>query len=74
MAFDIQTGDSAFEKAKKDARLGINKLINANNALGINDYMQMLPYMSYHGDVTRNLKRFGTKLEDNLYVGNKTIG
>lgn len=74
VAFDIQTGDSAFEKAKKDARLGINKLINANNALGINDYMQMLPYMSYHGDVTRNLKRFGTKLEDNLYVGNKTIG
>jgi len=38
VAFDIQTGDAAFEKAKKDARLGINKLINANNALGIVDY------------------------------------
>ena len=74
VAFDIQTGDAAFEKAKKEARLGINKLINANNALGINDYMQMLPYMSYHADVTRGLKNLGTKIEDKLYIGNKTLG
>ena len=74
VAFDIQTGDAAFEKAKKDARLGINKLINANNALGIVDYAQMLPYMSYHADVTRGLKKLGGKIEDNLYIGNKTLG
>lgn len=74
IAFNINTGDRAFEEAKLQARKGINKLINANNALGINDYMQMLPYMSYHGDVTRHLKGFGNKIEDNLYIGNKTLG
>jgi len=34
----------------------------------------MLPYMSYHADVTRGLKKLGGKIEDNLYIGNKTLG
>lgn len=74
IALNVQTGDPAFEQAKRDAQKGINKLINANNALGIVDYAQMLPYMSYHADVTRNLKVFGNKMQDNLYLGEQTLG
>jgi hypothetical protein len=74
VALNIKTDDAAFEQAKKNAQLGINKLINANNALGILDYAQMLPYMSYSGDVTRGLKVFRDKTLDNLYLGEKTLG
>ena len=74
IALNVQTGDTAFEDAKRDAQKGINKLVNANNALGILDYAQMLPYMSYHADVTRNIKVFGDKVADNMYIGNKTLG
>ena len=38
VALNVNTGDEAFEKAKEAAQKGINRLINANNALGIMDY------------------------------------
>lgn len=74
IALNIKTDDAAFEQAKQNAQHGINKLINANNALGILDYAQMLPYMSYSGDVTRNLKIFRNKALDNVYLGKETLG
>lgn len=70
---DVHAG-TEFEKAKQIARQGINKLINANNALGISDWAQSLPYMSYFGDVTKALKVPGNKIRDNFYIGDKTLG
>lgn len=68
VALDIQTGDDAFENAKKDAQKGINRLINANNALSVADYAEMLPYMSYFGDVTKSITKFGGDLGDKVFT------
>ena len=68
VALDIQTGDDAFENAKKDAQKGINRLINANNALAVADYAEMLPYMSYFGDVTKSITKLGGDLGDKMFT------
>ena len=49
VAFNVQTDNSAFEQIKKDARKGINKLVNANNALALMDYAQQMPFYSFGG-------------------------
>ena len=53
LAYNIPTGDDAFEHAKKMSRKGIQKLVNNNNALAYTDYIQTFPYMSYSGNVLR---------------------
>ena len=53
LAYNINTGDQVFDQAKSDARKGINKLINANNALAVVDYLQALPFMEYSGSVMK---------------------
>ena len=55
VAYDFPTSDSAFEQAKKDSRKGINKLINANNALAVYDYVQLLPFTSYWGSAMKGV-------------------
>ena len=62
LAYNIPTGDDAFERAKKNSRKGIQKLINNNNALAYTDYLQTLPYMSYGGNV---LKAVGNSFVNN---------
>lgn len=47
IARDINTEDPIFEKQKKEAQKGIMKLINANNALALHDYLEVLPMTSY---------------------------
>ena len=54
LAYNINTGDKVFDSAKNDARKGLNKLINANNALAMIDYLQALPFMSYSGSAMKN--------------------
>ena len=49
VAFNVQTDNPAFEQIKKDARKGINKLVNANNALALMDYAQQMPFYSFGG-------------------------
>lgn len=49
VAFNVQTDNDAFEQIKKDARKGINKLVNANNALALMDYAQQMPFYSFGG-------------------------
>ncbi|QWM90615.1 hypothetical protein [uncultured phage cr61_1] len=49
VAYNMFTGDKDFELTKTDIRSGINKLVNANNALAIKDYMQSLPFYSFGG-------------------------
>jgi hypothetical protein len=49
VAFNVQTDNTAFEQIKKDARNGINKLVNANNALALMDYAQQMPFYSFGG-------------------------
>lgn len=52
-AYNFSTTDKVFEQAKLDSRKGINKLINANNALAAYDYIQTLPFTSYWGSAMR---------------------
>lgn len=47
VARNIDTGDPVFEQQKKDAQNGVMKLINANNALALHDYLETLPFLSY---------------------------
>lgn len=73
IVLDVYAGEE-FEVAKKQARAGVNKLINANNALGIMDWAESVPYMSYFGDVVKALKVPGRAIRDNFYIGEKTLG
>jgi hypothetical protein len=39
VAYNIDTPDQVFNESKRGARKGLNKLINANNALAVVDYL-----------------------------------
>ena len=54
IAYNLDVGDSVFDKAKDDARKGINKLINSNNALAVIDYLQAFPFMQYSGSAIKS--------------------
>lgn len=56
LAYNAPTGNKDFDKLKKEARKGIAKVINENNALSFVDYLQTLPFMSYSRGV---IGRFG---------------
>lgn len=62
LAFGIQVDDPRFYKISQDAKKGLNKLINQNNALAYSDYIETLPFLSQGGAITR---QFG-KLTSNL--------
>lgn len=47
LAYNAPTGNKEFDKLKKEARKGIAKVVNENNALSFVDYLQTLPFMSY---------------------------
>lgn len=49
LALGIQTGNEEYDNIARNATKGINKLINANNALAAKDFAQLLPWMSYGG-------------------------
>lgn len=70
ICYNIDTGDSAFDEAKTEARKGVNKLINANNALAIVDYLQALPFMSYSGSA---MKSWATGAFERNVGGYRTI-
>lgn len=55
LAFNVKTTDPTFERIKKDARKGLNKVYNDNMALAVMDYSEALPYMSYFGSYMRSL-------------------
>lgn len=54
LAYNIQTGDREFEKIKRDARKGINKLKAQNNALSYMDYLEVLPFAGTAGSIIKN--------------------
>lgn len=58
---DTDTGINQFEQSKQKVRRGLNKLINANNALALSDYLQTIPYMSYFGDAIKAVKIGGAQ-------------
>ena len=68
LAYDIQTGDPAFEEAKKVSQNGISKLINANNALALHDYLEVLPWLSYGGQVMNKFSNAVTKFMNKNYI------
>lgn len=56
--YGIQTGDMIWDASVDHARLGLNKLINQNNALAGADFIEMLPYMPYTGSmISKSIKR-----------------
>ena len=55
VAFNFATDSKEFEQAKLDARKGVNKLINANNALALSDYIQAVPFISFHGSAAKSI-------------------
>ena len=63
LSYNIQTGDSNFEKIKRDARLGINKLKAQNNALGYMDYIEALPFAGSGGSI---IKDYADKVARNM--------
>mgnify|MGYP007101866872 CR=1 FL=1 len=68
LAFDIQTGDPAFEDAKKTSQEGLMKLVNANNALALHDYLEVLPWLSYGGQVMNKFSNHIAKFMGKNYV------
>lgn len=55
ISFRIKTGDSAFDEAVKESEKGLNQLINANNALRVSDYLELLPFMNFGGSVIEGI-------------------
>lgn len=55
IAFNFATDSKEFERAKLDARKGVNKLVNANNALALSDYIQAVPFISFHGSAAKSI-------------------
>jgi len=60
IAYNMETGDPAFEEAKRTARHGIGKLVNANNALSFMDYVDMLPFLNYSGSALKRAAELET--------------
>lgn len=63
IAYNIDTGDPVFENAKEKATDGLNKLLNANNALALHDYIETIPWLSYGGAV---MNKFSKMIYDNM--------
>lgn len=53
LALGVESEDKAYTEAKEESKKGLNKLINANNALALSDYLQTLPFMNYSGSILR---------------------
>ena len=59
LALGVESEDKAYTEAKEESKKGLNKLINANNALALSDYLQTLPFMNYSGAI---LREYGASL------------
>lgn len=55
IAFDIPVQTKGFAESTKEAKKGIEKLVNANNALAIHDYFEGFPFMIYGGSALKRL-------------------
>lgn len=53
LAYNIQTSDQNYNKFAKDARVGLTKIEQGNNALALSDYLQNFG-LSYTGKVVNN--------------------
>lgn len=67
-SFGLKTSDDKFNLAVAGSAKGINKLINANNALAVVDYFQSLPFMNYGGKIMSEVAQGARK------TVTKTIG
>ena len=68
IAYNINTGDQAFDKAKNQSRRGLQQLINQNNSLAIVDYLQTLPFMNYSAKAFRDFARTAF-IDESTYAG-----
>ncbi len=69
LAYNIDTGDKAFEEEKEAGRQGLKKVYNDNMALAVKDYLEAMPFLSYSGSFLRSFGK-GTvnKLADQTYA------
>lgn len=61
LALGVRTGNEEYDELTREATKGINKLVNANNALAAKDFAQLVPWMSYGG---KALNAFTKKVTD----------
>lgn len=54
LSYDIDTGDSIFEKEKNAARNGLKKVYNDNMSLAVKDYLEAMPFLNYSGSFLRS--------------------
>ena len=62
LAYNAPTDNKEFNALKKEAREGIAKVVNENNALSFIDYLQTLPFMNYSRGV---IGKFGSGIFGN---------
>jgi len=65
LAFNAPSGDETFEDIKLNARKGIAKVVNENNALAFMDYIQAFPFMNYTKSFLRDFGNRGWRFRAN---------
>ena len=55
LGYNVKTNNPEFEKLKKDARKGLNKLYNDNMGLAAMDYWESIPMLGYFGSFAKSL-------------------
>lgn len=70
LAYNAPTDDSEFNAIKKEARKGIAKVVNENNALSFMDYLQAIPFMNYSRGI---VGKFGSGVFGNTGLSSKII-
>lgn len=55
IAYDIPVQTKGYKEASSESIKGIEKLVNANNALAFSDYIQSIPFMSYGASALKRM-------------------
>lgn len=55
IAYDIPIQTKGYNEAAAQSKKGIEKLVNANNALAIHDYLESIPFMSYGASALKRM-------------------
>lgn len=55
LAYNLKTGDKAFDDFAKSARTGLTKVYNENMSLSTGDYLAAIPFMNYTRSVVKDI-------------------
>ena len=57
LGYNIKTDVPEFEKIKKDARRGLNKVYNDNMTLAVQDYWEVMPFLNFNGAFMKSVAK-----------------